>query len=71
LLKLIKDAIADAGRFEIQEEANLETFLEYTVRYGMEFYDTPPFHGARRVLENGQINETEKMNRVNEYLIFR
>ena len=70
LSELIRKGVENASTFNIQEEQNLETFLEYTARYGVEFYDTPKFRGARQVLENDQINETEKMNRVNEYLIF-
>jgi hypothetical protein len=71
LSQLIRAGVERASSFHIREEANLETFLEYSARYGMEFYDTPLFHGSRRVLEDSRMDETEKMNRVNEYLIFR
>lgn len=71
LSKLVRTGVDNAGNFKIREEANLETFLEYSVRYGMAFYDTPVFRGARQVLASDKIDETEKMNRVNEYLIFR
>jgi hypothetical protein len=70
-LNLVRDGVDHASEFKIREEENLETFLEYTVRYGKEFYATPLFHGARGVLESSQLDETEKMNRINEYVIFR
>ncbi|MFO1497767.1 MAG: hypothetical protein U1G07_05125 [Verrucomicrobiota bacterium] len=68
--RLIRTGVEKANQFGIRDEANLETFLEYTVRHGLDFYDTPAFSGARRVLEDPGMSETEKVNRLNEYVIF-
>jgi hypothetical protein len=67
----IRKEVGNANGFGIEQEQNLETYLEYAIRWGTDFYEAPPFLGARRVLEDELLDETEKMNRVNEYLVFR
>ena len=69
--KFVRAGVDRAHSFNVRSEPNLVTFLEYASRYGMDFYASAPFSGAQSVLENGKLNETEKLNRVNEYLIFR
>ena len=69
--KFVSAAVDRANSFNVHTEKNLVTFLEFATRYGMDFYTAAPFNGAQDVLENERLNETVKMNRVNEYLIFR
>ena len=69
--KFVRAGVGRAHSFNVRSEPNLVTFLEFAAQYGLDYYTTTQFTGALGALEDGELNETEKMNRVNEYLIFR
>lgn len=68
--KFVRDSVERANSFNVHAADNLETFLECATLYGSDFFRKPEFEWAKTILEDDMIDETEKMNRINEYQVF-
>ena len=66
----IKACVERANSFNIRAADNIQIFLQLTTLYGSEFFEMPGYEWAKAILEDEKIDETEKMNRINEYQIF-
>jgi len=70
LTAFVHASIRKAQMFDVRTEDNLQFFLDFNIICGLDCFDTPSFQWAREVLQNHEIDETEKMNRLSEYLVF-
>lgn len=68
--EFVRASIERANSFGIRTTENLEIFLEYTIEHGLDFYKKPDYAWANSILIDNSIEETEKMNLMNEQQIF-
>jgi hypothetical protein len=62
--------IRQAEQFGIRSAHNVEFFIDRKIEYGPEFPCGTHHAWARSILQDDSMNETEKLNRLNEHEIF-
>ena len=70
LAAFVNESIRNAQRFGVQFSDNLQAFLDFSISVGQDFLGEPSLSWAKKVLESDDFDETEKVNRLNEYLVF-
>jgi hypothetical protein len=66
LLQFVRAALTRAASHELLIEWNLLRFVEYTLMFGLGFEDQPAFDWAQRILGDAGLNDTEKMDQLEE-----
>lgn len=67
----VRNALEDAKSFGISSESDLTLYVRCQGLLGINF-DTQPQHAwAREILERDDLDGTEKMDRIHDYLVFR
>ena len=64
LARTIRKGIDKAAGFNITDESDVERFLMYVCRYGMNFDAAPEFEQTARMLRFRNLEGTEKVNRL-------
>lgn len=70
LRQMISAGVERAEQFGIEDEADVERFLDYTLRFGPEFGNTSQTTWAGEILQDDGMDGSEKMNRINDYDLF-
>ncbi len=70
LAAFVKDSIQKANGLGVQTTDNLRGFLDFCVIAGSDFLSDSSFGWAKNVLASEEQDETEKINRLNEYFVF-
>jgi hypothetical protein len=70
LRELIRTGIYNAEQYGIEDEADVERFIEYVARFGADFGQTTQSIWADEILSNMEIDGTEKMNMIDDYDLF-
>ena len=70
LRKLIRTGVDSAEQYGIEDEADVERFIEYVARFGSDFGQTPQTTWAGAIIGNIKIDGTEKMNLIDDYDLF-
>ena len=66
----IREGMERANALAIRSGANLESFLECEAVYGPAFWENSEYEWARSILGDDSLDETEKLNLINEHQIF-
>lgn len=70
LRELIRKGVVNAEQYGIEDEADVERFIEYVARFGADFGQTTQTIWADEILSNMEIDGTEKMNMIDDYDLF-
>jgi hypothetical protein len=66
----VRASIGLAQAYGIATEANLESFLDFHIVCGWDCFRDPSFQALQKILEDPHVDETEKVNYLNECLVF-
>jgi hypothetical protein len=69
LLQLVRSALARASSHGLFIEWNLLRFVEYALMLGLGFEDRPEFGWVHQLLHDAELNDTEKMNQIEEHFL--
>jgi hypothetical protein len=68
ILGLIRQGIAESERYGVVNGGDVARYIGYMVAYGADFDRTQPW--AAEVLNSGEMNGTQKMDRIDDYELF-
>jgi hypothetical protein len=68
--ELIKSGIARAKRYGLEQERNVQVFLEFLVLYGLDLGTTPKTRWARSILADRNLDEVQKVRRLQDHATF-
>ena len=71
LVDLIYKGINSAEKYGIDDESDVERYLEYVVRYGASFDTGKETAWALEILNNSELSGTQKMNQIDDYFLFQ
>ncbi len=70
LEELVRQAISDAKSYGVTLESDTTLYIRLQAILGVRFDINPRFDWVSQVLQNGNLDGTEKMNRIHDHLIF-
>jgi hypothetical protein len=70
LRERIEAGIERAAKYGVTDEADVERYLEYVVRYGPDFDTNKKTFWAGQILREQSLSGTKKMNRIDDYDLF-
>jgi hypothetical protein len=68
---LIRKGVDSAEKYDIDDESDVERYLDYVIRFGASFDIDKETAWASEILNNQEINGTEKMNQIDDYVLFQ
>jgi hypothetical protein len=68
--EFVRAGVNKAASFDVHLSDNIESFLEFITVFGADFQSNSELSWATVILEDGTIDETEKLNRISEHRIF-
>ncbi len=70
LRKTMRISIDKAAKYNVTDETDVKRYLEYVVRYGLDFDTNQNLIWATKILCEGNMTGTEKMNQLDDYEMF-
>lgn len=70
MLNMVRDGYNKAHGYNIVTEDDVRRYLEYMVLFSLDFDINPDTEWAREILQDGDLNGTDKMNKIDDIALY-